>query len=147
MIGNAITLANETVNTLSDVKDPISNRSLRDQFTLEIQRLNSWKRSTNAALFQPLVCPHCKRPNPSSAVACVQCGSAYLLEIARNANVKARFLGKLVVTWGILAGLVVLAPTLMMRFDPGKALAMTLGLVAVSGVVLYVMFKERSYGQ
>lgn len=142
MRGHAINLSEQTLNRLSTDQDPTSNRSIRDIYRNEEYELKKWKEASQSPdYYKPLKCPKCGMMNPPGHLACQRCQGPYLLEIARSADPRGKVMGKLVISWGMIAGIIPFSAW------AGFALRGFLSVIAVAagfaltGLVLYWTFK------
>lgn len=141
--GHAIAIADQAALSISDDKDAVTNRSLRDLFGNEIRRLQKWKRETTSPKdFEPLTCPRCKVQNPTLVIACVNCGAQYLLELARRQTVFAKLVAKLVLLWIVVAIVLIIVPLVAWHLGSNAAFATILGLLVACGAFLGYLFRE-----
>lgn len=104
--GHAIAIAENTLKTLSGQVDNVKNMSLRDAFRKEELMVKEWKRMADPKSFRPVKCPACGLMNNPGAVACVGCSRPYLLDLARAIDLRPRYLGRLLLSFVLIAGLI-----------------------------------------
>lgn len=102
-----IHLAESVLERYSRELDPVTLRAPRDFFRQEEQLLKQWKRVAEPRQFEPVRCPNCLSFNPAHELQCSQCGRPHILERIRSGDGGAAMAGKLVLTWALIAGLIV----------------------------------------
>lgn len=143
MKGHAIGLASKTLQALSGSVDPVSNRSLRDQFRSEEYAMKRWMKEVAAdpASGRPIACPHCGFLNPVDEIVCRKCNEAYVLTLARSLDVRKRFIGRLLLAAAAIAGLIVVASTIGLYLGGIAFFASMVAAVAGTGIFIHVLFR------
>lgn len=105
LVHQAIAIATATLDSIPVTKDNVTNRSLRDQFRDEDYKVKQWMRVAGKVPLYAvhMRCGNCSHENPVSAIVCEKCGHTYLLDVARKGDNKSKVIGKLVLSWGLLA--------------------------------------------
>ncbi|MBC8064449.1 MAG: hypothetical protein H7Y17_06445, partial [Chlorobia bacterium] len=105
MVHQAIAIASAALDTIPHEKSDVSNRSIRDQFRDEDYKVKQWMRQAGKVpLFADhMHCRACNHDNPLTAIVCENCGNTHLLDAARRGDNKTKVIGKLVLSWGLLA--------------------------------------------
>lgn len=108
-VHQAIAIANATLDSIPTEKNDVTNRSLRDQFRDEEYKVKQWMRAAGKVPLYAahMRCGNCNHENPLTAVVCEKCAHPYLLDVARKGDNKTKVIGKLVLSWGLLALLLV----------------------------------------
>lgn len=141
--GHAIAITETTLQSLSAAVDDVQNRSLRDVFRVEELRAKQWRRDLrDPSAFAPVACPGCGARNSPGTLACEGCGRAYLLDIARELDIKPRFVGRLVIAWAVLALFLVGAVTLTTMLSGALLWLAFLGVMALVGGLLWLLFRD-----
>ena len=105
MVHQAIAIATATLDAIPNQKDNVTNRSLRDQFRDEDYKVKQWMRQAGTVPLYAdhLRCRACNHDNPLTAIVCEKCGNSHLLDAAKRGDNKSKVIGKLVLSWGLLA--------------------------------------------
>jgi len=141
--GHAIAIAEHAASRLSTSIDDVKNASVRDIFTKEILTCKQWKRDADPKSFRPVACPLCGAMNEPGTIACRGCAKPYLLELARKLDIRPRFMGRLVVSWALVALLVVAAAQIAVSLTGTLLYIAFVGVFAVIGVILALLFRDR----
>ncbi len=140
---HAIAIAEGARVGLSTELDPVSNRSTQDLFQTEIRLINRWREEAGGKIeLKPAQCPRCGRPNLPGTIACLGCGAPYLLDLARESNVRERFITRLVSAWVIIVAVILLGALAGTKFTGSALIAAILTLVAFAGLGLSFIFRE-----
>lgn len=141
MHAHAIVLSEQTLQSLSLQIDEVKNTSVRDFFRAEDGMTKQWRRITPPEAYRPISCPLCKTLNEPGLIACSKCGKPYLLEIARNLDVKSRFFGRLVLGWALIA-LMITGVFAAVSYLKESTQAIAVGMqVAIVGAIMAWLFK------
>jgi hypothetical protein len=145
MVHHAIAIASATLNSIPTEKDQVSNRSLRDQFKDEDYKVKQWMRTagTTPLLADHMRCRVCGNQNQLASIVCEKCGNTYLLDNARRGDNRPKVVGKLVLSWGLFALLLVGSATAGLSLKGMTAYATILALVAAIGLLFAWMFPRR----
>lgn len=139
--GHAIAIAEGALNGLSSSADPVKNQSMRDIFRSEEFALKQWKVQVRPELNQPLACPLCHTMNEPGKPECKKCGQAYLLEIVRRGDLRGRFVSRLVMTFALVAGVIVFGAFGGVALEGSARIFALLAALALVGVVLWLSFR------
>lgn len=140
---HAVAVAQDTLRGISSDLDPVLNRSQRDLYREEDNLLTKWIREAQAKPSQdgPLECVGCKFINPMGTLACQKCGRLYLLDHARKVNLRQRIYGKLLLTWTLIAALIVTASWIGLYLGGILMVFSIIFLVGGVGGALYWLFR------
>lgn len=143
---HAIAIADAALDSLSKDRDPVWNRSLRDQFRIEDGRLAQWKRaSASSPLFETqLYCNACREKNELSAIVCAKCGEAYLLALGRKGDIRPKMILKLLIAWSVLAAYLVTAAWIGFALSGVIQVAAFVAGVVGTGIVIALLFRRPS---
>lgn len=143
--GHAIAIAEQTMERIPNVPDPMSNATMRDLFRNEDYEIRRWRReSENPKYFRPVPCTKCKNPNPPGTINCQRCGAPYILELSRKTPGSAVIYSKLVVGWAVIAAMIPGAALLSERSSGGLGAMIVLGSIAIGIVILVFLFRPPS---
>lgn len=102
MEGQAIAIAERTVQGLSQQFDAVRLTSQRDHYRQEESRMKQWKRDLkDPHAFRPIKCPQCHTPNPPGEIACVKCRAPYLALLFRGKSMQSRVVGRLLLAYAL----------------------------------------------
>lgn len=142
--GQAIALAEKTLDGLSQELDINTNQSMRGYFRREEEMVKVWKRrlaGREADARKPLNCSHCGYANPPGNLACGRCNSAYLLAAVRKAEVKDAIFNKVVIAAALTVSLFALIGHVAFSWR-GVVLWLTIfGGMAIYGTALGLLFR------
>lgn len=144
MLGHAIVIADNAIASLPDQIDPVQNRSVRDLFEKEIRMLKEWKTRATAESFKPAPCVRCKQMNPPGTISCLGCGGPFLLDLARDFDIKSKFIGRLVLSWAIVAIVIIIAPYSAVSFGFKGAIVSIAASLVAAGFLLFKIHRKRS---
>ena len=143
---NAIAIASATLNSLSNQPDAIHNRSQRDYFRTEDYALQRWIRETgDISLLKPVPCPSCGAVSRPEFLLCETCGRPYLIDIVNkmhNVNVAPKVYGKLVLSFGAIATLIVVCSAVGLYFSGVFMFLMM--VIAIAGVAALLNYLFRA---
>ncbi|HRJ27962.1 MAG TPA: zinc finger Ran-binding domain-containing protein [Fimbriimonadaceae bacterium] len=139
----AAVFAEQTLNGLSTVIDPIKNASMRDYYQTEESRARLWRRQAERHANPPIRCPGCKHMNPPTLIVCERCQQPHLLELIRQRRGRSGAGGRLVLAWIVIAILMGTALFVFPLLPSSVAAPVMLAAIAASGVVLYFLFAKR----
>ncbi len=144
LVHQAIAIANATLDSIPNGRDNLTNRSLRDRFKNEDYRVKQWMRTAGKVpLFADhMICRGCNHENPIHAIVCEKCGNNYLLDVARRGDNKAKVIGKLVVSWGLLALFLVGSASAGLAMPGGGGIAVILLSLVGIGFLFAWMFRR-----
>ena len=142
-VHQAIAIANETLNSIPTEKHNVTNRSLRDQFRDEDYKVKQWMRTAGKAPLYAahMKCGNCGHENQLTAIVCEKCGHTYLLDVARKGDNKAKVIGKLVLSWGLLALFLVGSASAGLAMPGIAGISVILGSLVAIGFLFAWMFK------
>lgn len=144
LTAHAVAVAENALQRSSSNVDELKNASVRDMFRNEAILVNRWKAEMGPGHAErPVVCPHCKEPNYPGSLACKRCGCAYLLDLARGADMKSRYLGGLVGTWVLVCALIVAIASAGQALQGSALFGAGLGGCAVAGAAIYWLFRPK----
>ncbi len=137
-VHQAIAIATETLNTIPNEKDQVTNRSIRDQFRDEDYKVKQWMRAAGKTPLYAIHmrCGKCGHENPVNAIVCQKCAHPHLLDVAKKGDNRTKVIGKLVLSWGLLALLIVGSASVGLAM-PG---AVGYGLIALFIVAIGLLF-------
>ncbi|HEY3781761.1 MAG TPA: hypothetical protein VGL56_11795 [Fimbriimonadaceae bacterium] len=143
--GNAIALTQNALDSLSKNLDPVSNKSFRDTFRNEEYMLKNWQREAAAdpRIMRPMACPNCKTVNPLVNFYCTKCQRPYVMDIAYDKHVKPTIYGKLLVSFAMVATIVVGSAFIGVTFSGLLAVVMLVVLLGAAGGAIYWMFRDN----
>lgn len=143
LVHQAIAIANETLNSIPTEKHNVTNRSLRDQFRDEDYKVKQWMRAAGKAPLYAahMKCGSCGHDNQLTAIVCEKCGHTYLLDVARKGDNKAKVIGKLVLSWGLLALFLVGSASAGLAMPGIAGIGVILGSLVAIGFLFAWMFK------
>jgi hypothetical protein len=142
-VSQAVHLTGTTMASLSNEKDEIQNRSLKDVFHREEVLLKRWQTEPQNA--GATKCMTCGTLNRTTDLFCNSCGRPYMLDIVQTQEVKPRVWAKMVLAWAALALFIPGAVAIGMNLDGAVRLfAFTGGFVAV-GALIYWLFKPPKH--
>lgn len=143
-VHQAIAIANETLNSIPTERDNVTNRSLRDQFRDEDYKVKQWMRTAGKAPLYAvhMKCANCGFENQLNAIVCGKCGHTYLLDVARKGDNKAKVIGKLVLSWGLLALFLVGAASAGLAMPGIAGISVILGSLVAIGFLFAWMFRS-----
>jgi hypothetical protein len=141
--GNAIGIASAALNTLSKKQDSVSNRSYRDMFRSEEQTLKTWNREAakHPNIMKPVPCPRCGHLNPLEYIWCEKCQAPYLIETAENMHLRPKVYGKLLLTFAVLAAVIVLSAALGVMVSGLLCVVLLVLVLAGAGYAIHRLFK------
>jgi hypothetical protein len=144
MASHAIAITSATLEGLSRQIDPVRNASLRDAFRGEDYMLKSWirERDQKGATNDPVKCPSCGSVNAIGQPVCLSCKRPYLLDLARQQDIRPKILSRLVLAWAVLAGFLVGTVSLGMNFQGPTMVVMFSGALAGVAFFLNWLFKK-----
>ena len=144
MIHHAIAIASATLDTIPSERDSVTLRSLRDQFKDEDYKVKQWMRqAANIPLYADhMRCRICNHENQLSSIVCEKCGNSYLLDSARRGDNKTKVIGKLVLSWALVALLIVLSASAGLSMPGFLGIAAILVAVVCIGFLFHWMFKR-----
>lgn len=139
---DAIAMGDAALRMLSDKRDEVRNVSIREQFRAEDQMVSRWKRSPIAPVHPSAYgCPACRTVNPPGTLFCNGCRRPYLLDRVKKVDLRARFWGRLVLTWALIGGVIVGASSVgLVVTGVLRIVAVGVGVV-VLGLLLTVLFR------
>ncbi len=147
LLSQAIAIAQNALNALGTEIDPVKNASMRDLFKKEDQDLKEWIRESHGkSVLHSVKCPRCQHVNPPHSIACVSCSAPYLLDLARNANVKSRAIARICVAWMVTATMIIVAAVCGNSFPGPIAAVISIGVFVVGSVVMFLMLREKQIG-
>lgn len=142
-VTQAITLSNSTFAGISDERDDVKNRSLRDVFHREQVLLKRWQtepQNTNA-----VKCPSCGAFNRPTEVFCSGCQQPHLLNVVRGQEVRSRVFAKLLIAWAAIALFIPMAVSVGMNFEGAVRVAAFGGGLAIVGGLIAWLFKSPKH--
>jgi len=144
LVHQAIAIANATLDTIPSERDNVSNKSLRDSFRDEDYRVKLWmKNAGKTPLYaEHMRCQACGHENPLHAALCEKCGHAYLLDVARKSDNKPKVMGKLVLTWALLALYIVGAASIGVSMSGVVGIITLFAALAGLGGILAWLFRS-----
>jgi len=142
---HATQLAGAALATLSNEKDEVKNRSLRDLFHNEERLLRKWEQGPQN--MQAVKCPGCGAYNRPTDLFCTSCKRPYLLDIVQAQEIKPRIWAKLVVAFAAIALLIPGAAAIAMNLKGAlQAGTFTLGF-AIVGALIYWLFQPPKHAK
>jgi hypothetical protein len=143
--GSAIALTAGALDSLSKNLDPVSNKSFRDTFRNEEYMLKNWQRAAaqDPKIMRRLACPRCKTVNELANFYCSKCGRPYVLDIAYDQNVKPKIYGRLLLSFAMLAAVIVGSAFIGVTFSGPAAVVMLILLLGVVGGSIHWMFRQN----
>jgi hypothetical protein len=140
---HAIFLAKATLGSLSDEKDEVRNRSMRDVFHREELLLRRWQ--TEGLGLETQKCPGCGTNNAATEIFCAGCGRPYLLDIVQGQEVRPRVWAKLVLSWAGLALFIPAVVAIAMNLDGMVRFGAFVGAFVAIGALLAWLFKPPKH--
>lgn len=139
---DAIAIGEATLAMLSTKRDDVKNVSMRDHFRAEEQLVMRWKRSPIGPVHaSAYVCPACKTSNVPGTLFCAGCRRPYLLDRVKSVDLRARFWGRLILTWGLIGATVAGGAAIGLTFT-GPLRWVVLGVaLLVIGLLLTILFR------
>lgn len=142
--GHAVVIAENALNSISDVENPDTHQSLRDMFRNEQQEVNLWRSDLYEDELQKKVsCMNCGAMNPPGEIACIRCRMPFLLDRARHFNPRVKVIGGLVVAWLVLACLPPLGIWSFSSLAAPLSYLSFFGGLAVAGLVIGLVLRKR----
>lgn len=144
MVHQAIAIASAALDTIPSEKSNVSNRSIRDQFRDEDYKVKQWMRqASNVPLYADhMHCRACNHDNPLAAIVCEQCGNTHLLDAAKRGDNKTKVIGKLVLSWGLLALFLVGSASAGLSLPGAAGIAVILAFLVAIGFLFAWMFRR-----
>lgn len=141
---DAIAIGDAALRMLSTRYDEVRNTTMRDQFRAEERMVNQW-RTMPAARIHPseYKCQACQTQNPPGTLFCNGCRRPYLLDRMKRFDPRAKFWGKLILTWALIGATVVGAAAAGLALDGPARTAVILTGVVLLGLLLGVLFRPR----
>ncbi|HMS54253.1 MAG TPA: hypothetical protein PKA27_02540 [Fimbriimonadaceae bacterium] len=140
---HAISIAEHALSQLSQAVDDVKNASVRDMFRGEDILVQRWKRELRPEQVRPIACPQCGQINGPDRLACERCSGPYLLERARQTDVRSRFMTGLVLTWAIICAVIVTIAVSSQYLQGSSLLLVIAGCVILAGGALGWLFRPR----
>jgi hypothetical protein len=115
---------------------------MRDFYTAEAAEIRRWiDASQDPRLHQPIACSKCKFSNKPGTISCEKCQSPYLLEIARQSDPRAKIVSKLILAWGLIAGIIPASALAGQSISGAGGILIALLGVVLIGLILRWVFK------
>lgn len=141
----ALQLMESTLQVLSNQRDDVQNRSMRDVFHREDALLKRWKSTPIQQETKSFVCPTCGNRNAPNEIFCSKCQRPYMLDIVRGQEVRPRVWGKLILAWAAIALFIPGAAAIGMNLSGAlQVLAFGVALAAVGGLIAW-LFKPPKH--
>jgi len=145
---DAIAIGDVALTMLSTKRDEIRNTSMREQFRAEERMVNEWRRLP----IQPVPgnaheCRACRTSNIPGTLFCSGCRRPYLLDRLKGVDLRARFWGRLVLTWALIGGTVAGAAAIGLVTSGIMRLVAVGGGLAILGLLLGFLFRMPRPGR
>jgi hypothetical protein len=139
--GPAIAVASSAAAKISEQVDPLSNVPPRHFFRSELNQLEEWRRRSPEVSPQ-VACLRCGHQNPSHLLLCSRCQAPFLLDHVRVRETKTHLVPRLFFAWMLITAMLLTTIWLSYHLSRGVLLLAVLGLVALTGLILWRIFRS-----
>ncbi|MCW5937094.1 MAG: zinc ribbon domain-containing protein [Fimbriimonadaceae bacterium] len=141
--GQAVAVADRVLSGMSTSYDPFSNRNQSDIFANEARLLARWKAELRPRDLAPVPCPRCGSANEPGSIACNQCQGPYVLDVVRLRTSRSRVLGRIVVSFGVVAVTLGSAALIGLSVPSPLNIFTLFGALVLAGGILAWLFRPQ----